>query len=280
VIELLPSAPWVRQRLLSPSVYLDHWALRRFSTNAAEGTRFTEALKRKAGTLVLSWANMAEFLAMDANTTAAADAERFIDANWPRLYFIRSEPFEVARREDMRARGELNETPEGDDQLASISGLNTTRGGLHLPSVSGLLTTVMSAKDQLEAGAKSLKVSVRDAAMLRFEKAKADPAEQAKIDKAPTAPGRARATLSAAELLLRGIFCKGSRAMEENDTFDLLHAAVPLAYCDYVLLDGKWRDLADTAIREMRVAGVTAALAAVYSGKKGQVEQFLAAQET
>ena len=60
MIELLPSAPWVRQRLLlSPSAYLDHWALRRFSTNLAEGARFTEAFKRKAGTLVLSWANMA-----------------------------------------------------------------------------------------------------------------------------------------------------------------------------------------------------------------------------
>ncbi len=114
----------MRQRLLSPSVYLDHWALRRFSTVADEGNRFVEAIKRKSGTLVLSWANMAEFLAMDAMTTAVADAERFIDANWPRLYSIRSEPFEVARREDLRARDELNETAEGDDQFASISALS------------------------------------------------------------------------------------------------------------------------------------------------------------
>src|SRR5689334_21711155 len=132
MIELLSSGPpWVRQRLVSPAVYLDHWALRRFSTNAAEGARFTGAFERKAGTLVLSWTNTAEFLAMDASTTAAAAAERFIDSNWPRLYFIRSEPFEVARREDLRDLGQLNETPEGDDHLASLSGLNTTRVGLH-----------------------------------------------------------------------------------------------------------------------------------------------------
>jgi hypothetical protein len=69
----------VGQQLTSPSVYLDHWALRKVSDNEAMGQRIAQALRRRGGTLALSWANIAEFQALDAAT--ARRAEDFIEGN-------------------------------------------------------------------------------------------------------------------------------------------------------------------------------------------------------
>jgi hypothetical protein len=42
------------QQLLSPSVYLDHWALRAISESEALSSRLSHALKLSGGTLALS----------------------------------------------------------------------------------------------------------------------------------------------------------------------------------------------------------------------------------
>lgn len=53
---------------------------------------------------------------------------------------------------------------------------------------------------------------------------------------------------------------------ETNDVLDFFHASVALAYCDFVLLDSHWADLA----RKLKMPG---GHTQVYSPK--QVDQFL-----
>jgi hypothetical protein len=279
VIEVIPAPPWVRQRLDSPAVYLDHWALRRFSERPAEGERLKKAILSRNGTLVISWANVVEFAAMNKDTKAGRAAETFIDAHWPNLYFLRSEPFEVVRREDERGRPQAGTDAASDEELLDAVAYNSIRIGVLMPEFAGVLATVIEAKAELHPTAERLKSSVREAVLQRLKRIQADPEERNKVESAPTQAGRPRATLAAGELLLRELF-RISDVMELNDSMDLLHAAVPLAYCDYVLLDGRWRDLADRAISGMRAAGVKAPLAKVYSGKKGEVEKFLEALAT
>ena len=50
----------VRQSFDLPAVYLDHWAVRRFSTNSDERQRFLRALKSSGGVMVVSHANLVE----------------------------------------------------------------------------------------------------------------------------------------------------------------------------------------------------------------------------
>jgi hypothetical protein len=182
-------------------------------------------------------------------------------------------------RENLRATGTLADDPAEDKDVLNIVVSQQASSGLYLPTMNGIVSTVLSAKDRLEPSAVSLKNTVRDVARERLSRADTDRAEKAKIDNAPTQPRRTRATLSLIEVLLRVLFRTAPKTMEPNDTFDLLHAAVPIAYCDFVLLDRTWCAVAVQAIREMREAGVTAPLANVYSGKKGEVERFLAALE-
>lgn len=49
------------QRDSSPTVYLDHWALRELSTTPALADRFVAALKQRNGSLALSCPNLIEF---------------------------------------------------------------------------------------------------------------------------------------------------------------------------------------------------------------------------
>jgi len=55
----------VRQSFDFPAVYLDHWAVRRFSTNEEDGRRFLRALKASGGALVVSHTNLAELTGPD-----------------------------------------------------------------------------------------------------------------------------------------------------------------------------------------------------------------------
>ena len=66
------------------------------------------------------------------------------------------------------------------------------------------------------------------------------------------------------------------RAITTNDALDFLHAAVPITYCDVVLLDGGTADLVERARRKLK--GVR--MAAVFSGRLGGVERFLDYLET
>jgi hypothetical protein len=53
------------------------------------------------------------------------------------------------------------------------------------------------------------------------------------------------------------------RLPSENDTIDLLHAVVPGAYAEFVVLDGSWASAIAQAARRVREAGYTAPLLAL-----------------
>ena len=56
--------PGVLLQHVSPLVYLDHWALRRFSEDSDLGARLTGILRDRGGTLALSWLNLGEYAAV------------------------------------------------------------------------------------------------------------------------------------------------------------------------------------------------------------------------
>jgi len=62
-IELIESAgeTRVRESFDSPTLYLDHWAIRLFSDDTAFQDRLIKALLAKGGTLLLSHFSFAEF---------------------------------------------------------------------------------------------------------------------------------------------------------------------------------------------------------------------------
>src|SRR5881628_314481 len=80
-----PDGLRVRQSFESPTVYLDHWALRLFSDELALQDRFVRALRAKSGTLLLSNLNFAEF-ARATDRRHCVDAEAFVERLVPNIY--------------------------------------------------------------------------------------------------------------------------------------------------------------------------------------------------
>jgi hypothetical protein len=69
------------------------------------------------------------------------------------------------------------------------------------------------------------------------------------------------------------------RLPSENDTIDRLHAVVPSAYAEYVVLDGKWASAIAQATQRIRKAGYVAPIARPFSPRGASIEEFLAALE-
>jgi hypothetical protein len=86
--------------------------------------------------------------------------------------------------------------------------------------------------------------------------------------------GRRRATLGLARGLTDQIFRDKRRTLELGDASDMMHAVVPCAYCDFVLLDSEWRDYVE---RVRPLLAMHQHVAAVYSGRRDGLESFLEA---
>ncbi len=61
---------------------------------------------------------------------------------------------------------------------------------------------------------------------------------------------------------------------------DLFHAIVPIAYCDFVLLDKYWEDQLDRVRSRFKKAGMDVPTARVFSGKADGVTRFIGELES
>ena len=78
--------PRVRQSFISPTVYLDHWAMRLFSDDIILQDRLVTTLLARGGTLLLSSFSFVEF-ARDDDRRHSVAAEEFVERLLPNIYF-------------------------------------------------------------------------------------------------------------------------------------------------------------------------------------------------
>lgn len=260
------------QQLASPAVYLDHWALRAVSEDAALCDRFTKVLEAGSGTLLLSWANIAEFPGLDE--PAARKAEQFIDAQLPRLFFLELNPFEVIQRENELLAGGPPVPPHADlDLLRLVVGLRPS--GVQPITCLGMLAEVSAARSESRERMKA--VFVERVAALRTEYLE-DNAFRSLVNRALQGQAAPRGTAIVLREVVGGLVRDSSTPITPNDALDFFHTIVPVAYADFVLLDGRWRDQVDRLRVRLRRIGVEFPLAIVFSGG-GAIERLIAGLE-
>jgi hypothetical protein len=225
------------QVLVAPSVYLDHWALLDASADADLGARFSKALEAVNGTLVLSWANIAEFIKARSDDDARK-AEVFIEGNLPRLFFLNPDPFIVRDR---------NGGAPGDDEVLRVfSGLRPAAG--HEFTATGLLTVV---RGQLfETHERIMAIFVERVQALRSEYER--DADFAQLANAPPADRGTRLVLKE---LLRDYMAVLKRPVDPNDTLDFYHTVVPVVFCDWVLIDAERVAQMERVAKRLKDAG-------------------------
>lgn len=258
------------QRDMPPTVYFDHWALRIFSKDDRLATRLTTALEARGGTLALSWANLAEF-AKVTGQGRARQAEAFIEANLPRIFLVEADPFVVIEREDRLLAGDPPLPPHGDQDF--LRALVALRPATLAPfTARDLLAAVQS-----EALAKRINgmadTFISRVATMRDE-AQADPIFQSALRRSAKAEPIQRGTRFILRELVRALILDKGKKITRNDAFDFFHAVVPVAYCEFVLLDKYWETQVGRVRCRFQASRIPVPMAAVFSRTKNGLDRF------
>ena len=267
-------AEQVRQ---APCVYLDHWALRLFSTTPELGARLRSAINLHGGTLAMSVLSWAEFTGLTDASQVAAAAE-FVESLLPRLFFLRFTPFEVLEREKDFEAGRTRQTPEGDEDVLRL--VTSFRAGLSGWTVKSLFTEPSERRDEVRPVIHEMVTAGIE--RVRNLRTSVDTIKEVQHAKRHRLDGMWEVRRATQPLLLEMVTeleANRSGDPKRSDIVDLFHVVVPCSYCDFVLIDTRWRLAVERAKRRMLEARIPARVASVFSKPNGGVEQFLLALE-
>ena len=249
------------QQIRSPAVYLDHWALRKVSENIPLSIRLGQAITGRDGTLILSWANLFEFVGLDQRNVSCA--ERFIERLVPALFFLEFNPFKVIQRELSFVPNESAFPPHADMELLKLV-FGLAPNGLKPITCRGLLDKARQAKG---ASIPTMKRTFVE----RIQKLRGEYSNDSSFRKLVNHLGTNPPGLGTTDLVLReivgGLMRDNSAPINDNDALDFFHTIVPTVYADYCLLDGRWRDQVDRLGKRLGKRGARHSLATAISGK-------------
>lgn len=264
--------PIVVQELMSPCVYLDHWAFREIADSDTLTKRFSKALLSRAGTLVLSWLNVVEFCKVTIESQRH-NASSFLDGIGANAFWINPDFFAVSKYES--GRGGIGGCPLADMENAAlhIEVLQSKSRSGSIASPGGRFDVVFNSAnierqfDELGSSISSQFDWMRDDP--KINKSLRKPLQPLKLEQ----PNLHATGLIARELIVPLVKQRNLK-ISHNDAIDLTHTVVPVSYCDYVLLDNAWA----TRVNQMRTrfikANVHIPMAKVFSKKNDGLESL------
>jgi hypothetical protein len=272
----------VNQQDVSPTVYLDHWALRKISADRTLADRLTTALKSQCGTLALSWLNLSEFRKVTI-AEQVRNADNLLEAMQPQIFLLEVNFDVVISREDALLAGGPFASPHGDaDFLREF-----------ITSARDLLMQVAQDRqraqrfDELtDAIADRLNVLRSNLATLQGGKDRDNFIKSALLEFQPVTTHSQsslqiqRGTRFLLYEFLRALLIDTKTKLTRNYVTDLFHAVVPVAYCDFVLLDSHWKTKVGQVYKRLNKAGLSIPSARVFSGKANDIHRFLGVLES
>lgn len=270
-IEFIATADgeYVQQGFLSPTVYMDHWAIRLLSDDRTLQDRFVKALQAKRGTLLLSNISLSEFSAA-SDAHHCRDAEILFSRVMPNIYFTDFALLDkLLAREEAQPDSEMRQIPPPDLWMLKFCAENArdTSGKL---TMNGIVTLSHTHRDQLIAATDSMVQMVRHG----IERTRNDPFYMAKFRKLMPDGARPRTEIILGELL-RDFKLGQTKPISDNDVLDLLHAVMPINCCDFVLLDGPWTERIEKMRRRIQKANLVMPIAQCFSKRNEGVFDFL-----
>lgn len=255
-------------RPVSPMGYCDHCALRKIAADQALSEKLVTALKAGGGTLAVSWLNLGEYATV-TDREQRLEAELLLDRLLPHVFPINVDPGVVSKREHAG-----DPYPHADREIGALfvkkRTVTISASGIDLLlSASDLFEPVnhpilIRGKDRLaRLTLRVLNQRRRDYATRTVFSKQVREAVRAS-EKAVTHTDAVVRTLAAT------LFPDQRRVLTLNDAIDFLHAAVPVAFCDAVLLDGAAWDTVERTRRNLP------GIAKAFSIRGDGVERFLA----
>lgn len=238
-----------------PMVYLDHWALNDIALSDVYRRRFTNILNSRGGMLRISAYNIRE-LANQEDKSQIDTILSFLDEI--DTGFINIHPTEVIERENQIISG--NQTignPSADLEI-----IKTYQVAMNHPqswSVAEIVKTCLASTDKSSFCSEDFLAKITSFT----EKARSDTTTTERMKKhfnKLRAAGQQHCTATR-ELLAMGIaFIIKNQLMKMtviSEWNDLFHVIVPVAYCDVVLIDKRWKEFVkQTGLKAPGVAHV------------------------
>lgn len=259
------------QRDEEPSIYFDHWALRIVSESNFLSDSIVKIIKAKNGTLCISWLSLLEF--SEVSECQCKQAEVFLNTLLPNIIFINPNPFEVIEIENERIKGITGPSPHLEPSYSEV--LLCSEQTSQNPLTFNRLLEYSTAKELGASRENLAKTIIQQVGALRGEMAgnrKFAQAVKSYIHQPIIGP---RLTRQVVREALRNFLIDPSVPFTANHAFDLLHAVVPVSYCNFVLLDSHWQNLVERARTRLTNQGINLSLAQVYSKKNNGIEIFL-----
>lgn len=251
-------------RCAYPTVYLDHWAWLELSSHPPLATRFVDAIKKRNGTVAISWLNLVEFCRMK-DTRHGPEADHLLDSILPNIFYLDSDFGKVIGREDVLIFGGRPLPPHADQGLFE----HFIRTNLSSPASLSLLTAHDLYRCAQATGLGQRCDALADSAIGRVTALREECARnrifRAAVTRLPPKTQVQRGTRIIMRELLRSFLVNSAMKVERSDVLDIGHAVVPVAYCDYVLLDSDWRTQVEKARIRITKAGMTFPMAKVFS---------------
>lgn len=105
------------------------------------------------------------------------------------------------------------------------------------------------------------------------------PEFRAAVSRLPKGPQIQRGTRYILRELIRTLLVDQGVKISRNHAIDFMHAVVPLAYCEFVLLDKHWETQTRLVRFRLKKSGLSVPLAEAYSEGENGIERFLQALE-
>jgi hypothetical protein len=243
-----------------PAVYLDHWAVRRFSSDEVLGQRFIRALKASGGALVVSHVNLAEVTGPN-DRRHADEVAAFLEALLPNIYFALFDVEKAIDQEKLPRNAQIRLPPPPDVDLPDDFAPFT---------IARLIKLVAEYRERLGAVWNKTNQALAD----RIAQVRSDP-KTVELAKRFTGHPSHVPTLAVMQELLRPFILDQALGVDSNDAGDYQHAILAITYCDYALLDGKWEDLHERMVRRFTKLGLSIRHAKVFSERRQGVKLFL-----
>ncbi len=243
-----------------PFVYLDHWAMRKISTNSVLSEKFRRSILDFEGTLAISWLNFLELSEVTDNTQLDAVGS-FLDGIFPNICFVDVEPEKVIERENQMLMGQQTD-PHLDNKLLKRF-FRVNKLSLRTPSFSNFVRAIRKDQGQLAQMSRTFLINLTPTLQKARDLVKPNQSFSARAKKIPLGPNFVWATRYIyAETLLSLI--RDDMPMDSNHWRDLYHMVIPLAYCNLILLDSAWVARANMVKERLRKNGYTAEMAQVF----------------
>jgi hypothetical protein len=260
-----------RQQQQNPAVYLDFCALRAIAEQPELSARFIAVMRRARATLLVSMFTIHEFsLLTDPRHAIAADA--LLHELFMHIYFFNCEPFTVIAAEDAKASA-----PHGDADFFKDTLLHVTQ---QEPGKLNLATTFSGHSADSRPVIDQFGQTIRHSFELLQQRLATSPTARRNADNALAwlVGDRMMATKALLTCLIKPLH--DDRLPTANDAIDLMHAVVPSAYAEFVVLDRRWASAVLQATQRMRRAGMRAKVAQAFSTRRNGIQEFLSALES